>query len=72
MSKSKRENQIILVFKLVINVITGNELIHKLTNKGLTYTLRVDLTNYNEESIFAKYSNFSVGPESDNYRLDVT
>ncbi|KAK2162811.1 hypothetical protein LSH36_91g05012 [Paralvinella palmiformis] len=50
----------------------GNELVHKLTNAGRTYTLRVDLSNYAGESVYAKYSNFSVGPESDNYRLHVT
>lgn len=33
--------------------------------------MRVDLTDYAGESIFAKYSNFSVGPESDNYTLHV-
>ena len=52
--------------------LLGNELVHKLTNAGRTYTLRVDLSNYAGESVYAKYSNFSVGPESDNYRLHVT
>ena len=53
-------------------MITGNELIHQLTNDGRTYILRVDLTNYTGHSIFAKYDNFSVGPESDNYMLHVS
>ena len=53
-------------------MITGNELIHQLTNDGRTYTLRVDLTNYTGQSIFAKYDNFSLGPESDKYMLHVS
>jgi len=63
----------VYVLILCVNVIiTGNELIHQLTNDGPTYTLRVDLTNYTGHSIFAKYDNFSVGPESDNYMLHVS
>ena len=50
----------------------GNELIHQLTNDGRTYTLRVDLTDYDGESIYAKYRKFSIGPESDNYTLHVS
>ncbi|KAK2170657.1 hypothetical protein LSH36_1g05011 [Paralvinella palmiformis] len=50
----------------------GNQLIHQLTNDGRTYTLRVDLTDYDGDSIYAKYRNFSVGPESDNYTLHVS
>ncbi|KAK2146038.1 hypothetical protein LSH36_638g01004 [Paralvinella palmiformis] len=47
----------------------GNELIHKLTSDGRTYTLRVDLINYANDARYAKYGSFSVGPESDNYTL---
>ncbi|KAK2150017.1 hypothetical protein LSH36_427g03062 [Paralvinella palmiformis] len=50
----------------------GNELIHQLTNDGRTYTLRVDLTDYGGDSIYAKFRTFSVGPESDNYTLHVS
>ncbi|KAK2139451.1 hypothetical protein LSH36_1779g00002 [Paralvinella palmiformis] len=50
----------------------GNELIHQLTNDGRTYTLRVDLTDYDGESIYAKFRKFSIGPESDNYTLHVS
>jgi hypothetical protein len=35
-------------------------------------SLRVDLTNYTGNSIYAKYDNFSVGPDSDNYMLPVS
>ncbi|KAK2143468.1 hypothetical protein LSH36_839g05113 [Paralvinella palmiformis] len=56
-----------------INVtITGNEFMHKITTEGPTYLLRVELRSYEREFIFAEYSNFSIGPESDNYTLHVT
>ena len=45
---------------------------HKITTEGPTYLLRVELRSYEGEFIFAEYSNFSVGPESDNYRLHVS
>ncbi|KAK2138581.1 hypothetical protein LSH36_2775g00000 [Paralvinella palmiformis] len=47
----------------------GNEFIHKMTNDGGKYTLRIDMTNYQKESIYAKMTEFSLGPESDNYRF---
>ncbi|KAK2143465.1 hypothetical protein LSH36_839g05099 [Paralvinella palmiformis] len=50
----------------------GNEFMHKITTEGPTYLLRVELRSYEGEFIFAEYSNFSVGPESDNYRLHVS
>ena len=59
-------------YRYLIIFPTGTEFIHQLTNDGRTYTLRVDLTNYAGESVFAKYGNFSVGPESDNYTLHVS
>ena len=52
--------------------ITGNELIHQLTSHGTNYEVRVDLTDFDGDSIFAKYSQFSVGPGSENYTLNVT
>jgi len=45
---------------------------HIITTEGPTYLLRVELRSYEGEFIFAEYSNFSIGPESDNYRLHVT
>ena len=45
---------------------------HKITTEGPTYLLRVELRSYEREFIFAEYSNFSIGPESDNYTLHVT
>ena len=45
---------------------------HQLTNDGDRYLLRVELESYQGEFIYAEYSSFSVGPESDNYRLHVT
>jgi len=51
---------------------TGNELMHRLTTDGRQYTLRVDLEGYNDQKIFAIYTDFWVGPESDCYRLHVS
>ncbi|KAK2138832.1 hypothetical protein LSH36_2349g00002 [Paralvinella palmiformis] len=45
----------------------GNELIHKLTNDGRSYTLRIDLTNYLRDKIFAKMGGFTLGSESECY-----
>ncbi|KAK2146152.1 hypothetical protein LSH36_628g00017 [Paralvinella palmiformis] len=50
----------------------GNEIIHQLTSDRHTYTLRVDMTNYEGESLFAKYSQFSVGSESEKFILHVS
>ncbi|XP_061196321.1 ficolin-1-like [Saccostrea echinata] len=48
----------------------GNENIHLLTKKGLTY-LRVDLMENNGEWKYAEYSNFSVDTEGNKYKLTV-
>ena len=45
---------------------------HKLTTDGRTYLLRVELKSFEDKFIYAEYSNFSVGAESDNYTLHVT
>ncbi|KAK2138453.1 hypothetical protein LSH36_3029g00003, partial [Paralvinella palmiformis] len=46
---------------------TGNTIIHKLTTDGRTYLFRVELKSFEDKFIYAEYSNFSVGAESDNY-----
>jgi len=53
-------------------ILSGNELIHRLTSDGRTYSVRFDLEAYDGEKIYAIYNKFSVGPESDNYILDVS
>lgn len=45
----------------------GNEAIHQLTHNG-TYELRIDMRSDGQE-VFARYSSFKLGPESDKYRL---
>ncbi|KAK2139233.1 hypothetical protein LSH36_1923g00000 [Paralvinella palmiformis] len=50
----------------------GNEMIPQLTTGGQTYTLRVDLKNYDGVSIYAKYDSFLVDSEYKKYRLSVS
>ena len=48
----------------------GLSFIHRLTTQpGTTNTLRVDLTDYDEESCYAKYSDFSVRDIDENFKL---
>ncbi|KAK2139354.1 hypothetical protein LSH36_1845g00053, partial [Paralvinella palmiformis] len=50
----------------------GNEIVHQLTvDDNRSYSLRVDLEAYDNESVFALYTDFFIGPESDNYRFHV-
>ena len=53
-------------------LLQGNEFIHGLTTDGRTYSLRVDLESYEGERIFAVYSSFAIGPESENYILHIS
>ncbi|XP_076072706.1 uncharacterized protein LOC143044534 isoform X1 [Mytilus galloprovincialis] len=48
----------------------GNRKINELTSNGL-HELRVDLTDFDGNSGYAKYSRFSVGDASTQYRLEV-
>lgn len=41
---------------------------HLLT-QAKNYELRVDMEDFEGQRVFADYSSFSVGPESDGYRL---
>ena len=53
--------------------LLGNELLHQLTANGnLTYSVRVDIEDYNGAKAFAIYTYFSIGAESDNYTLHVS
>jgi len=54
-----------------LNVI-GNEIMHRTTTGGKKYLLRVELESYEGEFIYAEYSHFYIGPESDNYTLPVS
>ncbi|XP_076106899.1 microfibril-associated glycoprotein 4-like [Mytilus galloprovincialis] len=48
----------------------GNQNIHTITKQG-TYELRVDISDFNGAKAYARYSTFSVGDSSTNYRLNV-
>jgi hypothetical protein len=48
----------------------GNDYIHRLTARTAS-TLRVELEDWNRNKTYAKYGSFSVGDESDKYRLSV-
>ncbi|KTF88906.1 hypothetical protein cypCar_00033199 [Cyprinus carpio] len=49
----------------------GLENMYQLTSNR-TYMLRVDLEDFDGNKVFALYSFFSVGPEADGYRLQVS
>ncbi|KAJ0066218.1 hypothetical protein NL108_004119 [Boleophthalmus pectinirostris] len=48
----------------------GLEAMHLMT-KGKAYELRVDMEDFDGTAVYACYSSFAVGPESDGYRLSV-
>ncbi|CAK8681822.1 unnamed protein product [Clavelina lepadiformis] len=48
----------------------GLDLLHQLT-AGASYKLRVDLEDVENNTAYAKYRTFTVGPESSNYTLTV-
>ena len=52
------------------NFWLGLDRIHRLT-KSEQNVLRVDLTDWTNETAYAKYGSFSVASESDGYRLDL-
>jgi len=64
--------RLLLCFTSIYMYTLGNEIMHKLTSDGRTYLLRVELRSYEGDFMYAEYSHFSVGPETDNYRIHVT
>lgn len=46
----------------------GNDYLHRLTAKKVS-TLRVDLEDWDRNKVYAEYESFSVGNESDEYRI---
>ena len=50
----------------------GNEKLTQALNDGRQYELRIDLSDWEGEHRYAKYSDFHVAPESDNYRLHIS
>ena len=60
--------EIACIFKVIR--FSGNENMHDLTtNNGLSYELRVDLTDNHGLSLFAEYAYFAVEDEASRYRL---
>ena len=51
--------------------ISGLRYVHQLTNGSpiRRYELRVDLEDFENQARFAKYSNFTIASDADNYRL---
>lgn len=49
----------------------GNENIHQMTKKG-NYSLRIELTDWENNTAYAQYDHFSIDSEDDDYRLHVS
>ena len=49
----------------------GLSKIHRLTQDGTDYTLRVDLQDFENETCYAKYSTFNIGNSTTNYTITV-
>ena len=49
----------------------GLSKIHRLTQDGTDYTLRVDLEDFENESRYAKYSTFNIGDSTTDYTITV-
>ena len=66
--KVYRQNN--LIFRLLCTLLdwVGNEVLHLLTSSG-TYMLRIDLEDFDGHKRYAEYSDFTVGSESESYKL---
>ena len=49
----------------------GLSKIHRLTQDGTDYTLRVDLEDFENETRYAKYSTFNIGDNTTDYTITV-
>ena len=56
---------------LSITKYAGNQVIHALSTSE-SQELRVELEDFQGNQAYATYTNFSIGPESDNFRLRVS
>ena len=52
-------------------LFTGLDKIHDLTSDGRRYELHIDMISSNGTKGYARYSNFYISDETDNYRLHV-
>lgn len=50
---------------------TGNDIIHRITSSG-NHELRIDLSDFEGNDRYAKYSSFLVGDEWSQYQLHVS
>ncbi|CAH1246669.1 PRSS12 [Branchiostoma lanceolatum] len=50
----------------------GNEIINSLTNQDKVYQLRVDLEDWEDNSVFQQYSFFAIGNEVNEYQLQLS
>ena len=55
---------------MFVSFFPGNDYLHEISSQA-KYTLRVDLTSFNDSTAYAEYSTFVVGPESNNYTVTV-
>lgn len=53
-----------------MKLITGNQRIHQLTSQGW-YEIRVDMSDFDNESRFAYYRIFSIGNKESGYKLTI-
>ena len=53
-----------------INFISGNQNIHLFTSQG-AYELRIDLEDWEGNTVYSKYKTFQVGNRNQNYMLTI-
>jgi len=64
-------NSLILFYNNICLFIVGNELLHVITNQGW-YELRVDMSDFDGNSKYAKYKVFRIGDGASGYQLVVS
>ncbi len=50
--------------------VVGNRLLHNMTSSR-KYSLRIDLEDFEGNTSYALYGQFTVGPEADGFRLEL-
>jgi len=54
---------------MLLLLCPGNENIHRLTNNGRIYVLRIDIEDWIGNKRFATYDHFRVGNEASEFKL---
>jgi hypothetical protein len=49
----------------------GTERLYNVTQNRTNLVLRIDMMDWDDNTAYAEYDNFTVGPESDGFRLNV-